>query len=145
MIRGLAIFMIGGMLALAAAGCGSHSGNEHNHDKEPLPQPNAYSDEEGVPIQIEDNDDTPELVDGSEKAVRKEEPLTLAELREKYKSTFLLQGSSKENRIALTFDDGPDETFTPLVLDELKKAGVHATFLLWVTGLKRIRIFSSGW
>jgi peptidoglycan/xylan/chitin deacetylase (PgdA/CDA1 family) len=131
MIRGLAILVIGGMLALAAAGCSSHSEAERNQGKEAQHQPNAYSDE-GMPIRIQEDadDDTPELVDGSEKAVRKEEPLTLAELREKYKSTFLLQGSSKEKRVALTFDDGPDETFTPLVLDELKKAGVHATFFV---------------
>lgn len=132
MIRGLAVFVIGGMLALAAAGCGSHTGNEYHQGKEALPQPNAYSNDEGMPIRIQEDaeDDTPELVDGSEKAVRKEEPLTLAELREKYKSTFLLQGSSKEKRVALTFDDGPDETFTPLVLDELNKAGVKATFFV---------------
>jgi Predicted xylanase/chitin deacetylase len=131
MIRGAAVFVIGCMLALVAAGCGSHSGVERDQGGEAQPQPNAYSDE-GMPIRIQEDadDDTPELVDGSEKAVRTEEPLTLAELREKYKSTFLLQGSSKEKRVALTFDDGPDETFTPLVLDELKKAGVKATFFV---------------
>lgn len=31
-------------------------------------------------------------------------------------------------RVALTFDDGPDYEFTPLVLDILKKRGVRATF-----------------
>ncbi|MEU5551772.1 MULTISPECIES: polysaccharide deacetylase family protein [unclassified Micromonospora] len=30
--------------------------------------------------------------------------------------------------VALTFDDGPDPTWTPKVLDRLKKAGVTATF-----------------
>ncbi|MCM3630895.1 polysaccharide deacetylase family protein [Paenibacillus glycanilyticus] len=131
MFRGLAVVLIAGMLALASAGCGSHSGAAQNEGKEAQPQPNAYSDE-GVPIRIQEDgdDDTPELVDGSEKAVRKEEPLTLAELREKYRSTFLLEGDSKEKRVALTFDDGPDETFTPLVLDVLKKAGVKATFFV---------------
>ncbi|GLX71401.1 polysaccharide deacetylase family protein [Paenibacillus glycanilyticus] len=131
MIRLLAAFVISVLLFVTAAGCASHSGNDREQGQEVQPKPNAYSDEEGVPIRIqEDEDDTPELVDGAEKAVRKEEPLTLAELREKYKSTFLLQGSSKEKRVALTFDDGPDETFTPLVLDELKKAGVKATFFV---------------
>ena len=32
--------------------------------------------------------------------------------------------------IALTFDDGPDERNTPLVLDALARAGVQATFFL---------------
>lgn len=132
MIRGLAVWIIGGMLAITAAGCGgSHQGADREQRKEARPQPNAYSDE-GMPIRIQDEgeDDTPELVDGTEKAVRKEEPLTLAELRKKYRSTFLMQGDSKEKRVALTFDDGPDEKFTPLVLDELKKAGVKATFFV---------------
>lgn len=32
--------------------------------------------------------------------------------------------------MALTFDDGPDPTTTPRVLDELEAAGVHATFFV---------------
>lgn len=32
--------------------------------------------------------------------------------------------------VSLTFDDGPDERFTPLVLDALDRAGVHATFFV---------------
>lgn len=33
-------------------------------------------------------------------------------------------------RAALTFDDGPHETYTPLLLDGLHKRGIHATFFL---------------
>ncbi|GMK45826.1 hypothetical protein PghCCS26_29540 [Paenibacillus glycanilyticus] len=127
MIRLLAAFVIGALLMSSIAGCASHRETEQGRNAQP--EPNAYSEEE-MPIQIQNEDDTPELVGGPEDVVRKEEPLSLAELREKYKSTFLLQGSSKEKRVALTFDDGPDETFTPLVLDELKKAGVKATFFV---------------
>ncbi|MFF2480123.1 polysaccharide deacetylase family protein [Paenibacillus sp. NPDC058071] len=36
----------------------------------------------------------------------------------------------KEKRIALTFDDGPDQRYTPAILDILKKKGVKATFFL---------------
>lgn len=32
--------------------------------------------------------------------------------------------------VALTFDDGPDPTYTPKILDLLKKYGIHATFCL---------------
>src|SRR5258708_29117716 len=32
--------------------------------------------------------------------------------------------------VALTFDDGPDEATTPLVLAELERAGVRATFFV---------------
>jgi cellulose synthase/poly-beta-1,6-N-acetylglucosamine synthase-like glycosyltransferase/spore germination protein YaaH/peptidoglycan/xylan/chitin deacetylase (PgdA/CDA1 family) len=33
-------------------------------------------------------------------------------------------------KIALTFDDGPDPQYTPAILDELKRAGVPATFFV---------------
>ncbi|EXI81787.1 MAG: Poly-beta-1,6-N-acetyl-D-glucosamine synthase [Candidatus Accumulibacter appositus] len=35
-----------------------------------------------------------------------------------------------ERKIVLTFDDGPDPRFTPLVLDALRDAGVPATFFI---------------
>lgn len=56
--------------------------------------------------------------------------LTLSELRAKYPQSFKLNGASKEKKIALTFDDGPDLRFTPQVLDVLKQYGVKATFFL---------------
>ncbi len=36
----------------------------------------------------------------------------------------------KAHEVALTFDDGPDGTWTPLILDTLKKYGAPATFFL---------------
>lgn len=39
-------------------------------------------------------------------------------------------GSQQPKRIALTFDDGPDSTYTPLVLEVLKKHNVKATFFV---------------
>jgi len=38
--------------------------------------------------------------------------------------------SCKMKAVALTFDDGPDPVFTPLVLDQLRVMGVKATFFL---------------
>lgn len=35
-----------------------------------------------------------------------------------------------EKLIALTFDDGPSDIWTPKILDELRKAGVKATFFM---------------
>ncbi|WP_231506214.1 polysaccharide deacetylase family protein [Paenibacillus sp. UNC451MF] len=35
-----------------------------------------------------------------------------------------------DKRVALTFDDGPDNKYTPRVLDILKKNQIHATFFL---------------
>ena len=34
------------------------------------------------------------------------------------------------DRVALTFDDGPDEDSTPAILDALEEAGIRATFFL---------------
>ena len=35
-----------------------------------------------------------------------------------------------QKKIAITFDDGPSPAWTPLILDELKKFGVKATFFM---------------
>lgn len=40
------------------------------------------------------------------------------------------QGGTDAREVAITFDDGPDPTWTPRVLDALKAAGVKATFFL---------------
>ena len=37
---------------------------------------------------------------------------------------------TKEKLVALTFDDGPNPVFTPLILDVLKNMNVKATFFL---------------
>jgi peptidoglycan/xylan/chitin deacetylase (PgdA/CDA1 family) len=73
---------------------------------------------------------TPDLAGGKERDVRVPHPLSLADLRAKYKSTFLLQGPATKREIALTFDDAPDMNFTPKVLDALKREGVKATFFV---------------
>ena len=39
-------------------------------------------------------------------------------------------GSRGGNKVALTFDDGPDPEVTPAVLDELKRHGARATFFV---------------
>lgn len=87
MIRLLAAFFIGILLISAAVGCATHHEKEQGGNAQT--ELNAYSEEE-MPIQIQNEDDTPELVGGPEDAVRKERSLKPAELREKYKSNFLL-------------------------------------------------------
>ena len=37
---------------------------------------------------------------------------------------------TEHKRVAITFDDGPSPVWTPLILDELKKADVKATFFM---------------
>jgi peptidoglycan/xylan/chitin deacetylase (PgdA/CDA1 family) len=42
----------------------------------------------------------------------------------------IFQGPGTEARIAFTFDDGPDPTFTPQVLEVLREFGAKATFFV---------------
>ncbi|MCR8842753.1 polysaccharide deacetylase family protein [Paenibacillus sp. SC116] len=57
--------------------------------------------------------------------------LTIAQLHNKYPQLFKLRGSSKTgNKVALTFDDVPDQTITPVILDILKQENIKATFFL---------------
>ncbi|QGQ99971.1 polysaccharide deacetylase family protein [Paenibacillus psychroresistens] len=56
--------------------------------------------------------------------------LTLPQLRLKYPQFFRLNGSNHESKIALTFDDGPDNKYTPQILDVLQKYHVKATFFV---------------
>lgn len=41
-----------------------------------------------------------------------------------------LSGLGRPDHVALTFDDGPDQATTPLLLETLAERGVHATFFL---------------
>lgn len=47
-----------------------------------------------------------------------------------YEDIIIKKGNDEEKVVALTFDDGPDEDFTPQVLDILKKNDVKATFFV---------------
>lgn len=44
---------------------------------------------------------------------------------------------SKIKRISLTFDDGPDEVYTPQILDILKEEAVKATFFIVATKVEK--------
>ncbi|MCD8046629.1 MAG: polysaccharide deacetylase family protein [Clostridiales bacterium] len=44
--------------------------------------------------------------------------------------------ASEAKKIALTFDDGPDGAYTPLLLDGLRERGVHVTFFLLGTQIE---------
>jgi peptidoglycan/xylan/chitin deacetylase (PgdA/CDA1 family) len=73
---------------------------------------------------------TPDLAGGPEKSVRAPHPMSLADLHDKYRSTFILNGTPSRRQVALTFDDAPDDRFTPQILDVLKREGVKATFFV---------------
>jgi len=112
------IYLISGVLVFLcintfAAGCSNNTNKEIRQYN--LDQPTTL---------------TPDLLDGPEQDVRDPKPLSLADLKEKYRTTFLLNGPSNKREIALTFDDAPDSNFTPQILDVLKQEGVRATFFL---------------
>lgn len=47
----------------------------------------------------------------------------------KYPNEVILGGPANQKAVALTFDDGPDEVWTPQILAVLKQLGVNGTFL----------------
>ncbi len=57
---------------------------------------------------------------------------SITQLSRIYSDYFYLSGptAADNNRVALTFDDGPDGVYTPLVLDVLQEYNVPATFFL---------------
>lgn len=76
-------------------------------------------------------EDIPDLRGGPENPERvRQVPVDMRILQQRYPDTFILQGPADQNRIALTFDDGPDPRFTEEVLDVLNQYNVPATFFL---------------
>lgn len=70
------------------------------------------------------------LVGGPESEVRKPRPVSNNILQQKYSDALVLRGNQTNNRVALTFDDGPDIRYTPQILDVLDRHNVKATFFL---------------
>ncbi len=72
----------------------------------------------------------PPTAKASKETAGQSQRLSLSQLARKYPELLLLRGSAASGQVALTFDDAPDTTFTPQVLDVLKKHQVRATFFL---------------
>jgi len=70
------------------------------------------------------------LEGGSETDVREPHPVSNDQLQRKYPNVLFLHGSRDNNEVALTFDDGPDMRFTPLILDVLNEHDIKATFFI---------------
>lgn len=100
-------------------------------------QNNTLSDEV-IPRQTDElnyvsnitREDIIDLEGGSETVVREPHPVSNSKLQILYPHLLFLSGNKSENKVALTFDDGPDVRYTPQVLDVLKKHDVKATFFL---------------
>ncbi|XEC92896.1 polysaccharide deacetylase family protein [Paenibacillus tarimensis] len=76
------------------------------------------------------------LAGGSEAENRVLKPMSNYLLQKKYPNIVVMRGAANRNRVALTFDDGPDAKFTPQVLDVLHKHGVKGTFFLMGSRVK---------
>lgn len=126
MITRLVLLGLCTILCIYASGCSTASTSPQPHS--------AKKSHEGYSIQQRQmrvaTKEGPSFVGGNESDVRKPKPLTLSELRRKYRSHFIMQGPSDQRRVALTFDDVPDDHFTPQVLDVLRQYGVKATFFV---------------
>ncbi len=57
-------------------------------------------------------------------------PNSTANIKESYKSCYVLSGNKNSKMVALTFDDGPNVKYTPGLLSILKEKNVKATFFL---------------
>lgn len=62
---------------------------------------------------------------------------TTAQLVRMYPDTFYLKGPANTNKIALTFDDGPNQKYTTQILDVLKQQKVPATFFVMGSRVER--------
>ncbi|WP_096199714.1 polysaccharide deacetylase family protein [Bacillus sp. FJAT-45350] len=80
----------------------------------------------------EDDEKYRNLEGGTEKQERaaRQQPVSNIVLQQQYPETVILQGPTTENKIALTFDDGPDPRYTEQVLDILAEYNVPATFFV---------------
>ncbi|MED1603198.1 polysaccharide deacetylase family protein [Alkalihalophilus marmarensis] len=76
------------------------------------------------------DDEIPEPQGGPEYTERVRQPVSNIILQQRYPDTVILRGPDTSNRIALTFDDGPDPRYTPELLDVLSEYGVPATFFV---------------
>ncbi|MBP1995652.1 polysaccharide deacetylase family protein [Paenibacillus eucommiae] len=69
----------------------------------------------------------PELQGGSERMDERPPQVERIDWAEQFPNEIILHGPPTKE-VALTFDDGPDEVWTPQVLDGLREFGVKATF-----------------
>lgn len=71
-----------------------------------------------------------DLSGGSERDNRGFPQRKIVDLASLYPNIFFREGSPKEKKVALTFDDGPDTVYTPQIMDILKQYKIKATFFL---------------
>ncbi|MDB5084047.1 MAG: chitooligosaccharide deacetylase [Bacilli bacterium] len=73
---------------------------------------------------------TPPLTGGSEGAGGRPPHTQHIDYASMFPGEVILHGPPNVRQVALTFDDGPDDLWTPRILDVLRHYNVHATFFL---------------
>lgn len=81
---------------------------------------------------------SPMMEANATKALQKWRDDTIALIRNNHYDNVILNTSTEEKRVALTFDDGPDENNTFAVLDILKAKNVKAAFFMIGTTMEEI-------
>lgn len=84
----------------------------------------------GIHLSNAQQEEIPDLEDGDEYEERVRYPVSNIILQQRYPDTIVLSGAPTVNKVALTFDDGPDPRFTPQILDLLAEYNIQATFFL---------------
>ena len=95
-----------------------------------VPRPPIQKPPVDVPEQPGKDLDVPNGVPAPAPPLEKPPQPSISQLVNMFSGRFFLKGPSHENKIAITFDDGPDDVYTPQVLDVLKAYNVPATFFL---------------
>lgn len=73
---------------------------------------------------------TPHLRNEMTTSKLKEFKRTVARQAMTFPESYFLEALDYDKEVALTFDDGPDQIYTPQILDVLKESNVKATFFL---------------
>lgn len=88
----------------------------------------------GISLIHAQQEEIPDLEGGEEAEERVRYPVSNIILQQRFPDTIVLSAPPTENKVALTFDDGPDPRFTPQILDLLAEYNIQATF--FVTGAR---------
>ncbi|NLK00333.1 MAG: polysaccharide deacetylase family protein [Clostridia bacterium] len=103
--------------------------DEGGSPESPEPSSEAGTDTPEHNIEDEKSKDTPpKKADNTEG--EKTEVISLAELYKEYEDIVFFKGHPDDKRVALTFDDGPDEVACERILAILREHNVPATFFL---------------
>jgi peptidoglycan-N-acetylglucosamine deacetylase len=95
-----------------------------------VPTPSIWGyDEQFFPDAHSFRQQTPNLQGGAETS-RETSHSQHVDLSAMFPGELFLHGPQNVKRVALTFDDAPDDTFTPRILDTLRQVNVKATFFV---------------